>query len=79
MEAIFDNFLLRLHDEAPLNIARAVQLTWTSPAGVNYRVWAAPTVEGPWLPVQELEMPGMQKQTVLPSDAAQFFRLLEGP
>jgi hypothetical protein len=79
VEAIFDNFLLRLHDEPPLNIARAVQLTWTSPAGVNYRVWAAPTVEGPWLPVQELEMPGMQKLTVPASGAAQFFRVLEGP
>jgi hypothetical protein len=79
VEAIFDNFALRLHDEPPLNIARAVQVTWTAPAGVNYALEAASAVQGPYAPVQELALPGIQKQTVPLSGPAQFFRLVQVP
>jgi hypothetical protein len=79
VEAIFDNFALRLHDEPPLSIAAAGQLTWTAPAGVNYCVLGGPTVQGPWLPVQELTLPGLQKQTAPLSGPAQFFRLVQAP
>ena len=73
--ATFDNLELRKYDVPQLGIARALRLTWTAPAGVNYSVEGAPTVQGPWSPVQELEMPGMQQMTVPLSSPAQFFRL----
>jgi hypothetical protein len=79
VDAIFDNFVLRLHDVPPLNIARAVQLKWPAPAGMNYAVEAAPTVLGPWLPVPELPMPGLQNLTVPLHQPAQFFRLRQAP
>jgi hypothetical protein len=78
-EATFDNFTLRLSDVPPLNITRAVQLAWPAPAGLNYTVEAAPAVNGPWLPIQNLEIPGIQNQTVPLSGPAQFFRLVEAP
>lgn len=79
VDGIFDNFSFRLHDVPPMGMARAVQLTWPAPAGVNYAVEAAPTVLGPWLPVQELPMPGLQGLTVPLRQPAQFFRLRQAP
>lgn len=79
LQATWDNFSLRLHDVPPVSIARAVQLTWPTPTGVNYAVEGAPTVNGPWSPVQELTTPGLQKQTVPVSSPAQFFRLIQAP
>jgi hypothetical protein len=78
-EATFDNFTLQLHDGPPLNVARAVQLTWPAPAGASYAVEGAPRVQGLWLPVQALDMPGIQKLTVPLSGPAQFFRLVQAP
>ena len=79
VHAIFDNFVLRLHEVPPLGIAPAVQLTWPAPAGVYYAVESAPTVQGPWLPVQELQIPGLQKLTIPQSRPAEFFRLRGAP
>jgi hypothetical protein len=79
VDAIFDNFVLRLHEVPPLGIAPAVQLSWPGPAGVNFAVEAAPTVLGPWLPVPALPMPCMQNSTVPLSQPAQFFRLRQAP
>lgn len=79
VEAIWDNFSVRLHDVPPLGIARAVQLSWPAPAGVNYAVEGAPTVQGPWLPVEDLTMPGMQRATSPATSPAQFFRLIQAP
>ncbi len=79
VEAIWDTLALRLLDEPPLNIARAVQLSWTVPSGANYTVEGAPTGLGPWLPVQEINVPGVQQQTVPLSSPAQFFRLVQAP
>ncbi len=75
----FDNYQLWQYENSPLAIARAVQLTWPAPAGVNYCVQTAPTVLGPWLPVQEGSRPGMQQVTVPTSEAGKFFRLREAP
>jgi hypothetical protein len=77
--ATFDNLELRKYEVPPLGIERAVQLTWPAPAGVNYAVEGAPAVQGPWLPVQKLSMPGMRQVTVSASEAAQFFRLRQAP
>lgn len=79
VEAVWDNFSLRHHDVPPLSIARAVQLTWPAPAGVNYSIESASTVQGPWLPVQDPEIPGIQSLTVPFSGPARFFRLIQAP
>jgi hypothetical protein len=77
--ATFDNLELRKYDVPQFGIQRAVLLSWPIPAGGNYAVEGAPTVQGPWLPVQELPMPGMQQVTAPASDAAKFFRLRQAP
>lgn len=79
VEAVWDNFSLRLHEEPPLRIAPAMELAWPAPAGVNYGVQAAPTVRGPWLRVQVSDQPGIKKLTVPSSSPAQFFRLMREP
>ncbi len=70
---------MRLHDGPPLNIAPAVQLTWTAPTGANYAIEGAPTVQGPWLPAQNVILPGINQMTVPASDAMGFFRLVQAP
>jgi hypothetical protein len=77
VEALFDNFALWLHDEPPVSIARAVEIEFPVPAGGIYILEAAPSVKGPWMRVQELEMPGLQKRTILVSGAAQFIRAVQ--
>jgi hypothetical protein len=79
VDALWDNFSLRLHDVPPLNISRAAQLTYPAPAGVSYLVEGAPTLQGPWLPLQNLAMPGLNQMTVPMSSPAQFFRLVQAP
>jgi len=77
--ATFDNLELRKYEVPPLGIGRAVRLTWPAPASVNWAVEGAPTVQGPWLPASELEMPGMKQMTVPAVGLNQFFRLRQAP
>lgn len=77
--ATFDNLELRKSEVPPLGIARAVRLSWPASATINYAVEGAPTVQGPWLPVNELQLPGIQQVTVPASPPAQFFRLRQAP
>jgi hypothetical protein len=76
--AVFANFELRTYEVPPVSIARAVQLTWPAPAGV-YAVEGAPTVQGPWLRVQDQATPGFQTMSVPANSPAQFFRLIQAP
>ena len=46
---------------------------------MNYAVEGGPTVQGPWLPVQESARPGMQQMTVPASGLMEFFRLRQAP
>ena len=78
-EATFDNLELRTYEFPEVSIERAVRLSWPAPTGVNYAVEGAPTVQGPWLPIQEVPMPGMNQMTVPSHDPNQFFRLREAP
>ncbi len=78
-EATFANLQLRTYEVPQLSIDGAVQLSWPASAGVNYLVEAATTPEGPWLPVQELIIPDIQKTTVPMTAPAKFFRLVETP
>ncbi|MBI2924636.1 MAG: hypothetical protein HYY24_02905 [Verrucomicrobia bacterium] len=75
--ATFDNFEIGKYEVPSVGIARAVRLTW--PDLGSYAVESAPTVNGPWLPVQDLEVPGMKQMVVRASSPAHFFRLRQAP
>jgi hypothetical protein len=77
--ATFDNFEVRTSEIPPVGIEPAVRLSWPASATINYAPVGAPTVQGPWLPVQGLEIPGMQQVTVPLSGSAQFFHLQQAP
>jgi hypothetical protein len=79
VEAVWDNFSLRLHDVPPLYIARAAEISYVAPAGVNYMLEMAPTPLGPWLPFQDATMPGLIRVTVPMSGSMGFGRLIEAP
>lgn len=46
---------------------------------MNFGVEAAPSVNGPWLPVQDSMPPGFQQMTVPQSGPMQFFHLRQAP
>jgi hypothetical protein len=69
----FDNLELGKYEIPPLGIGQVVALTW--PEVGSYSVEGAPTVQGPWLPVNDTVSPGMKQTTVPASQPAQFFRL----
>jgi hypothetical protein len=77
--AVYDNFELRTSEIPPIEIGRAVRLSWPASATINYAVEAGPSVQGPWLPVQDQTLPGFQIVTVPANSAAQFFRLIQVP
>jgi len=77
--ATFDNLEVRKQEIPHLGIARAVRLSWMAPAGVNYAVEGAPTVQGPWLPVQDPATPGMSQTNLPANDLMKFFRLVQAP
>jgi hypothetical protein len=75
----FDNFEIRKYEVPAMGIASAVRLSWPAPAGVNWTVQGAPTVLGPWQPVEDLALPGIQHMTVPMSSPARIFRLIQAP
>jgi hypothetical protein len=77
--ATFDNFELRTYEVPEVSIERGVQLTWWNPAGEIWAVEGAPTVQGPWLPVQQQDIPSMQKLNLPSSDFMKVFRLVQAP
>ncbi len=77
-EAAFDNVELRTYEVPQVGIERAVQLSWPD-TGMNFTVEAAPTLQGPWLPVLNSAPPGCQQKTVPQSGPMQFFRLQQAP
>lgn len=77
-EVTFDHFEMRTYEVPPVGIHRAVQLTWPD-TGLSFGVEAAPSVNGPWLPVQNSAPPGCQQMTVPQSGPMQFFRLQQSP
>jgi hypothetical protein len=77
--ATFDNLELRTSEIPPIVIERAVRLSWPASVTITYGVEAAPTVQGPWLPVQELSIPWMQQLAVPASEVSKFFRLRQAP
>ena len=57
LDATYDNLELRTSEVPPVGIERAVRLSWPASATLNYAVEGAPTLQGPWLPVQERRCP----------------------
>lgn len=76
--ATFDHFEIRQYEVPSVGIAQAVQLTWPA-TGIDYAVEGAPSVPGPWLPMQESALPGMQQMTLPAREPVQFFRLRQAP
>jgi hypothetical protein len=60
-----------------------VRVTFFASAGGNHVLESAPTLDGPWLPlnvpITEAELPGTKQATVPTSLTAQFFRLVQVP
>lgn len=78
-EAVWDNLELRTSEIPGVGVERAVRLTFPTPAGYNYGLEAASSLQGPWLPVTDPAWPGMQRVTVPASESMKFFRLREAP
>jgi len=77
--ATFDNLELRTSEVPGVGIERAVRLRWPASATLNYAVEGAPTLQGPWMPVQDTAVPGMNQMTAPASELMQFFRLHQSP
>jgi hypothetical protein len=78
-KAIWDNLELRTSEIPSLGIEKAVRVSWPASATINYAVEGGPTVQGPWLPVQDSTVPGMNQMTVPASDFMRFFRVVQAP
>jgi hypothetical protein len=77
-EVTFDRFEMRTFEVPQIAIERAVQLSWPA-TGMNFAVEGAPTLQGPWLPLNNTSLPGMQQITVPVNKSAEFFRLQQVP
>ena len=77
--ATFDNFEIRKYEVPVVGTARGLIVSWPTPASVNWTVQGAPTLQGPWAPVEDLTMPGFNQMTVPMSSPAGFFRLIQAP
>ncbi|MHC1765099.1 MAG: hypothetical protein AB9869_12500 [Verrucomicrobiia bacterium] len=78
-EATFDNLELRTYEVPLVGIERVVRLSWPASATIHYAVEGAPTVQGPWLPVQEPVTPGLNQMAVPANALIQYFRLRQAP
>ncbi|MHC1768860.1 MAG: hypothetical protein AB9869_32030 [Verrucomicrobiia bacterium] len=74
MEVTYDNFELRASEIPPVTIERAVRLIWPASTTI-YTPQGAPTVQGPWLPIQDKTIPGLNQMTVPANEITRFFRL----
>jgi hypothetical protein len=78
-KVVWDNLEVRTSEIPFLGIERAVRLSWPALAAMSYAVEGAPTLQGPWMPVQDTAVPGMNQITAPASEPMQFFRLRESP
>ena len=77
--AVYDNLEMRTSEIPPVCLERALLLSWPASATINYGVQAAPAVQGPYVPVEDLAIPGFQTMTVPANSSAQFYRLFQAP
>jgi hypothetical protein len=76
--ATFDNLEFFKYEIPRIGIEPAVRLTWPD-TGMNFGIEAAPSVNGPWSPVQNSVPPGFQQITVPQNGPMQIFRLQQAP
>jgi hypothetical protein len=76
--ATFDNFEQGTYEVPQVAIERAVRITWPD-TGMNFAVEAAPTVQGPWLPVNDQLPPGVQQMTAPANEVMKVVRLRQAP
>jgi hypothetical protein len=77
-QVTFDNVELRTYEVPQVGYERALRLSWPN-TGMPFAVESAPTVQGPWRPVLDSDLPGMQQLTVPANDWMKFFRLQQAP
>ena len=78
-EAVFDNLELWKYEAPAAEIGLAVQLSWPALPGLRWIVESAPSLEGPWGPVEDTPMPGMEQRAVPATELMRFFRLQLAP
>ena len=76
--ATFDNLELRTYEVSQIGYERALRLFWPD-TGMNFLVEGASSPEGPWLPVQSSEIPGMHYFTIPMGAQQEFFQLQQAP
>ncbi len=74
-EVTFDTLELRTHEVPQVGIERAMRLTWPASPAVDFAVEGAPTVNGPWLPLNGPSLTGLKQMTIPANGHRQFFRL----
>jgi hypothetical protein len=77
--AVWDNLELRTSEIPQLGIERAVRVSWPALGTLNYAIEGAPTAQGPWQPVQDATIPGMNQMAVPASGVMRFFRAVQAP
>jgi hypothetical protein len=78
VSATFDNFKLLTYEVPQVAYERALRFSWPA-TGQNFGVEGAPTVQGPWLPLQDPVLPGLERMSVPQNDSMKFFRLKQVP
>lgn len=76
--AAFDNFTRRTYDVPAIHVERVLRLYWPDTGLIFIPEWA-PSLEGPWLPVQGSEFPGMRYLDVPTSGTQGFYKLRLAP
>lgn len=77
--AVWGNLELRTSEIPILGIEGAVRISWPGSATLSYAIQGAPTVQGPWLPVEDQTVPGFQNMTVPANDFMRVFRAVQSP
>jgi hypothetical protein len=77
-QASFDNPEFCTYEVPPLGIERAVRISWPA-TGMNYAVEAASSLQGPWLPVRDAAVPGIETLYLPANNLLEVFRLIRTP
>ncbi len=77
-DVTYDNLEMRTTEIPPIGLERAVRLSWPT-TGLNYTPQWAPTPQGPWQPVPDQTIPGMNQMTIPASGTMGCIRLIQAP
>lgn len=75
----FDNLQMRTSEVPLLGIEPAVRVSWLGVGALNYAIEAGPSIRGPWQPVPDATIPGMNHITAPATDQMRFFRAVQSP